>query len=178
VLEDRGQILAHLRLVACHAGFWELRTLHRSGGTAMEPRGSFFIIASKTADGLIYDRLEAAVDSADTHDRNGAEVFLGMNPRAHEGKSKDAVEHVTACYVDLDLPEGETVESALGTLHEANRPAPSFIVASGYGLHVVYLLSEPSEDKDTCKLIQRGLVRCWADLGADRKVAPDESRLL
>ncbi len=178
VLKDREQTLAHLRLVACHAGFWELRALHRSGGRAMEPRGSFFIIASKTADGLIYDRLETAVDWADAHDRNGAEVFLGMNPRAHEGKGKDAVEQITACYVDLDLPEGETPESAIAQLHEADRPAPSFIVSSGYGLHVVYLLSEPSADKDTWKRIQRGLVRCWADLGADRKVAPDESRLL
>ncbi len=178
MLDGREQTLAHLRLVACHAGFWELRALHRSGGTAMEPRGSFFIIASRTADGLIYDRLETAVDWADTHDRNGAEVFLGMNPRAHEGKSKDAVEHVTACYVDLDLPEGETQESALTTLHEADRPAPSFIVSSGYGLHVVYLLSGPSAGKDTWRAVQRGLVRCWADLGADRAVAPDESRLL
>src|SRR5579859_7754086 len=98
----------------------------------MEPRGSFFIIASKTADGLIYDRLEQAVDWADTHDRNGAELFIGMNPRSHEGKGKDAVEAVTACYVDLDLPEGETAESAIVQFHEADRPAHSLIVSSGY----------------------------------------------
>jgi hypothetical protein len=177
LLDGRAQTLAHLRLVACHAGFWELRALHRAGST-MEPRGSFFVIASKTADGLIYDRIDQAVDWADTHDRNGAELFLGMNPRAREGKDKAAVEHVTACYVDLDLPEGETQESAIAQLHEADRPAPSFIVSSGYGLHVIYLLSDPSANKEAWKRIQRGLVRCWADLGADRAVAPDESRLL
>jgi hypothetical protein len=144
----------------------------------MEPRGSFFVIASKTADGLIYDRLEQAVDWSDSHDRNGAELFIGMNPRAHEGRNKDAVTHVSACFVDLDLLEGESVESALARLHEADRPVPSFVVSSGYGLHVVYLLSDLAEDKAAWKAVQRGLVRCWADLGADRKVAPDESRVL
>jgi hypothetical protein len=140
--------------------------------------GSFFIIASKTADALIYDRLDQAVDWADLHDRNGAELFIGMNPRAREGKNRDAVTHVTAFYVDLDLPAGETVESACVQLHDADRPAPSIIVSSGYGLHVVYLLNDPVADKTTWKTVQRGLVRSWADLGADRAVAPDESRVL
>ena len=60
-MDGRDQTLAQLRLVACHAGYRELRALHRSSGKAMEPRGSFFVIASKTADSLIYDRLETAM---------------------------------------------------------------------------------------------------------------------
>jgi hypothetical protein len=177
-MDRREQTLAHVRLVASHPGFWEIRALQRTDSTRMEPRGSFFVIASKTADGLIYDRLDQAVDWADLHDRNGAELFIGMNPRVHEGKNKDAVTRVTACYMDLDLPEGETVESAYIQLHDAERPAPSFVVSSGYGLHVVYLLNDPADDKTAWKAIQRGLVRCWAHLGADRAVAPDESRVL
>jgi hypothetical protein len=177
-MDRREQTLAHVRLVALHPGFWEIRALHRTDTTRMEPRGSFFIIASKTADALIYDRLDQAVDWADLHDRNGAELFIGMNPRAREGKNRDAVTHVTAFYVDLDLPAGETVESACVQLHDADRPAPSIIVSSGYGLHVVYLLNDPVADKTTWKTVQRGLVRSWADLGADRAVEPDESRVL
>jgi hypothetical protein len=60
--------------------------------------------------------IEAAAEWADQQAAGGAEVFLSMNPRAHEGKGKDAVTRVTACYVDLDLPEGETVESGLEQL--------------------------------------------------------------
>jgi hypothetical protein len=144
---DQGeQTLAHLRLVASHPGFWELRALQRVDTTHMEPRGSFFMIASKTADGLIYDRLEQAVDWADTHERNGAELFVGMNPRASEGKNRETVTQVSACFVDLDLPEGETIESALVQLHDADRPTPSLVVSSGYGLHVAWLLSELATD--------------------------------
>jgi len=142
----------------------------------MEPRGSFFIIASTTANRLMYDRVDQAVDWADAHDRNNTEIFIGMNPRAREGKSKASVTHVSACYVDLDLPEGETQRSALTQL--GGRPAPSFVVSSGYGLHVVYLLNDLSTEKAAWKAVQRGLVRCWADLGADRAVASDESRVL
>jgi hypothetical protein len=54
---------------------------------AAPARGSFFIIATTTAEGaLIYDRLEQAVDWADAQDRAGAEVFVGMNPREREAK--------------------------------------------------------------------------------------------
>jgi hypothetical protein len=135
-------------------------------------------IATKTDDGLIYDRIEQALDWAELQDRGGAEVFIGMNPRTRMGKSKDAVSYLSACFVDLDLPEGVTHESALAQLNDADRPTPSFVVSSGYGLHVVYLLEGLSEDAEQWTAVQRGLVRCWADLGADRKVAPDESRLL
>jgi hypothetical protein len=71
-----------------------------------QKRGSFFIIATATPSALIYDRMEGAVDWADDHVGRGAEIFVGMNPRTSEGKGKDAVGAVTACYVDLDLPEG------------------------------------------------------------------------
>src|SRR5437868_5873758 len=107
-MDRREQTMAHLRLVASHPGCWELRALQRIDASHMEPRGSFFVVAFRTADGLIYDRLEQAVDWADAHDRHGAELFIGMNPRAREGKGKDPVERLSACFVDLDLPEGET----------------------------------------------------------------------
>jgi hypothetical protein len=54
-MDSREQTLAHLRLVICHPGLWELRALQRVDATHMEVRGSFFVISSKTADGLNYD---------------------------------------------------------------------------------------------------------------------------
>jgi hypothetical protein len=45
-LQAREQTLTHLRLVASLPGYWELRALQRLDGGRMEPRGSFFIIAS------------------------------------------------------------------------------------------------------------------------------------
>jgi hypothetical protein len=176
-VEARAQTLAHLRLVAGLPGFWELRALRRQGGTRMAACGSFFIVATTTADGtLIYDRLEQAVDWADAQDRAGAEVFVGMNPRERAARGKDAVTAVTACYVDLDLPEGESQESALAAVTDGDAPLPSFVVNSGYGLHVVYLLRAASRDKATWTRLQKGLARRYASLGADAKIAGDESR--
>src|SRR5919201_11820 len=126
-VEARAQTLAHLRLVAGLPGFWELRALQRQGGATMAPRGSFFIIATTTADGaLLYDRLEQAVDWADAQDRTGAEIFVGMNPREREARGKAAVAVVTACYVDLDLTDGESQETALAAVTDGDAPLPSF----------------------------------------------------
>ena len=103
--DPRAQTLAHLRLVAASPGYWELRALRRLDATRMEARGSFFVVATAHGDTLLYVRLEQAVDWADEQARAGAEIFLGVNPRAREGgKSKDSVEQLAACFVDLDLP--------------------------------------------------------------------------
>ncbi len=168
---------AHIRLVAGYPGFWELRSLQRVDGTKMEPRGSFFLIVTDHGEDLVYDRLEAAVDWVDYQAHTGAEVFIGMNPRVREGKDKASVERVTACFVDLDLPDGETQETALAAV-TSETPPPSLVVNSGYGLHVVYLLETPAEDKVLWKRVQRGPLRKWKDLGADAAVATDESRVL
>lgn len=175
--ESRDQALAHLRLICSRSGFWEIRSLQRLETTTMSARGSFFIIATSTRDGLIYDRLEQAIEWADHQARTGAELFLGMNPRAREGRDKAAVERVTACYVDLDLPEGETQESVLEELR-GFEPLPSLVVNSGYGLHAVWLLTESSSDKALWLRVQKGLTAKLADLGADRSVTTDESRVL
>jgi hypothetical protein len=58
-----------------------------------------------------------------------------MNPREREARGKAAVAAVTACYVDLDLTDGESQESALAAVTDGDAPLPSFVVNSGYGLH-------------------------------------------
>jgi hypothetical protein len=175
---NRDQTRVHLRLVASSPGYWELRALQRLDGTRMAARGSFFLVATKAGDSLIYDRLEQAIDWADEHHRNGAEVFIGMNPRQRAARCKDAVLVVTSCYADLDLPEGETPEVTLDEVTSGDLPVPSLVVDSGYGLHVVYLLRDPSDDKRRWKAVQRSLVQRLGALGADSRVATDESRVL
>ena len=82
------QTLAHLRLLAHLPGYWELRALRRDGATRMTPRGSFWVVATATPDGLLYERLDQALEWADTHDRQGAELFVGVNARSMEGRTK------------------------------------------------------------------------------------------
>src|SRR5205085_9271520 len=103
---------------------------------------------------------------------------VGMNPREREARGKAAVAVVTACYVDLDLTDGESQETALAAVTDGDAPLPSFVVNSGYGLHVVYLLRVPSQDKATWTRTQKALARRYSALGADPKVAGDESRVL
>ena len=97
------QTLAHLRVLAGLPGYWELRALHREAGSRMTPRGSFWVVATATADGLLYERLDQALAWADQHDARGTELFVGVNGRSIEGKTKAAVPAVTACFADLDL---------------------------------------------------------------------------
>jgi hypothetical protein len=123
------QTLAHLRLLASLPGYWELRALHRAGANHMTPRGSFWIGRARSCYG-----------------------------RSIEGKTKAAVPAVTCCFVDLDLG-GESIDEALVALTSGRTPAPSFIVHSGYGLHAVWLLREPSRDKAQWRQIQRAIVR-------------------
>ena len=127
------QTLAHLRLLAGLPGYWELRGLRRDTANHMTPRGSFWIVATATANGLLYERRDQALAWADGHARQGAELFVGVNARSMEGKTKTAVPVVTACFADLDLG-GDSIDEALAELPSGQTPAPSFIVHSGYGL--------------------------------------------
>src|SRR5918911_61135 len=171
------QTLAHLRLLASFPGFWEVRALRREAGSRMTPRGSFWIVATATADGLLYERLEQALAWADAHDRAGTELFIGVNPRSSEGKTKASVPTVTCCFADLDLAGGDS-DDALSVLTSGSTPPPSFVVNSGYGLHAVWLLVEPSRDKVRWRVIQHALTRTFAELGADPVCAPNEACIL
>src|SRR5918911_2587737 len=134
-------------------------------------------LPTDTPDGLLYDRLDQALAWADRHDRQGTELFVGVNARSIEGKTKAAVPAVTACFADLGLG-GESIDEALAALTGGPTPAPSFIVHSGYGLHAVWLLRESSRDKARWRAVQRALVRAFADYGADPRCAPNEACIL
>jgi hypothetical protein len=145
----------------------------------MTPRGSFFISATATPEGtLVYDRLEEALEWADARDAEQAEVFIGVNPRAHAGgKTKEAVAQVTTCFADLDL-EGAGTDEALLALTESALPCPSLVVQSGFGLHALWVLSTPSPDKGHWRAVQLALLAHLRHFGADPLPAGDEARVL
>jgi hypothetical protein len=177
MVDAHEQTLAHLRLLAHQPGYWELRALRRNGPKPMMPRGSFWVVATAAAGGLLYERLDEALAWADGHDRQGTELFVGVNARSGEGKTKASVPAVTCCFADLDLG-GESIDEALAELTSGSAPAPSVIVHSGYGLHAVWLLRESSRDKARWRAVQRALVRAFADYGADPRCAPNEACIL
>jgi hypothetical protein len=117
------QTLAQLRLLAHLPGFWELRALRRTAGSRMTPRGSIWVVATATDNGLLYEHLDQALAWADAHDRQGTELFVGVNGRSMEGKTKASVPAVTACFVDLDLG-GEGSDEALAALTSGATPEP------------------------------------------------------
>jgi hypothetical protein len=90
----------------------------------MTTRGSFWIVATATADGLLYERLDQALAWAEGHDRQVTELFVGLNGRSIEGKTKAAVPAVTACFADLDLG-GESIDEALAGLMSGSTPVPN-----------------------------------------------------
>jgi hypothetical protein len=57
MVEAHEQTLVHPRLLAHLPAYWELRALHREAGNRMTPCGSFWVMATATADGLLYERL-------------------------------------------------------------------------------------------------------------------------
>jgi hypothetical protein len=72
-------------------------------------------LPTATLDRLLYERLDQALACADKHDRHGTELFVGVNGRSMEGKTKASVPAITACFVDLDLG-GEGSDEALAAL--------------------------------------------------------------
>nr|WP_226830238.1 DNA-primase RepB domain-containing protein [Acidithiobacillus caldus] len=81
-----------------------------------------------------------------------------------------------ACYVDLD---GCTdIEAVLDALSARQLPCPSFILLSGRGLHLYWLLEAvPAQALPVWQRIQDALIAALVDLGAD-SAAKDCTRLL
>ena len=153
--------------------FTELRALELirrddGHGYDWEPRGSIWY------DGQNLDEIRSW---SREQDARGHDVFIGPNPRFHnQGKKKEDVNTVVACFADLDL-DGERIEEAYQHLTGLARP-PSFCVHSGRGIHAYWLI-EPSEDKGLWKRVNTGI---WEDLKGDWKadsaVKTDEARVL
>lgn len=81
-----------------------------------------------------------------------------------------------ACYVDLD--DCRTVEAALDAVDDAALPRPSYVVHSGRGVHLYWLLEAvPAKALPVWQAIQTKLIASLASVGADR-AASDCTRVL
>lgn len=81
-----------------------------------------------------------------------------------------------ACYVDLD--NCRTVEAALDAIDDAALPRPSYVVHSGRGVHLYWLLEAvPAKALPVWQAIQTKLIASLASVGADR-AASDCTRVL
>lgn len=72
--------------------------------------------------------------------------------RPYTGRAQDCAALLPALWLDLDCGEGKAYTdqaAALAALSEwqgkANVPPPSFVVSSGYGLHVYWQLDQPAQ---------------------------------
>lgn len=103
------------------------------------------------------------------------EIYVGANPRTDRVGTKDSVKVITACYTDLDL---KTEDPQAVFQKVMTRPLPpNFVVHSGGGLHLYWLI-KPTELKDAWLSAQRGILESFLPFGADKKIASDEARVL
>lgn len=107
--------------------------------------------------------------------RGKQDVFVTVNEFRHWRLIRN-LKSLRACYVDID---GYTYwEGALDALSDAHLPSPSFIIFSGRGMHLYWLLEPlPAKALPVWQLVQDTLVSALAPLGADYH-AKDCTRLL
>ena len=92
-------------------------------------------------------------------------------------RTKERVRQMHACYVDIDcykegIPQKEVVEAIFWFVKRGDIPMPSFIVSSGRGIYVLWLLNDiPATSKAVryYDLIQGKLVEVFSNYGSDHK---------
>ncbi len=104
-----------------------------------------------------------------------ADTFMSLNSFKRYRHSSN-IDKLNMLYVDLDLPEGLTKEAALYLLEndyfEVSIPTPSFILDSGRGLWLQWLLEgEDRSSLEKWKSITLQLCRHLKSFGADSRCA-------
>jgi putative DNA primase/helicase len=116
-----------------------------------------------------------ALSWADERATEGADVYVGINPRCQQKGKKDDVQLVTALYTDLDL-KNQGIDEAIDELLNCEL-MPNRIVKSGRGLHAYWHI-EPSTDKALWRKVNLAIKERFNHLHADAAVAGDEARIL
>lgn len=103
------------------------------------------------------------------------DVFFGVSTRSAGGTCKADCLHVPALFCDLDLGKmgAEGAEEARDRLVRFPLP-PSYVISSGTGWHVYWLLKEPATGFPTLEARNKGIA---VELGGDLACA-DVSRIL
>lgn len=103
------------------------------------------------------------------------DTFISAN-QFHGWRLVRLIKSLRACYVDID---GSTdLEEALDLLRAARIPAPSFVVYSGRGMHLYWLLEPtPGRALPVWQRVQDVLIKALAGIGSD-PAARDCARML
>jgi hypothetical protein len=121
------------------------------------------------------EAIQAALPNLRERNREGANIFFGVNPRLDRRGTKESVAKCRSLWCDWD---GIDVNEALRRCKSNHLPDPSILVSSGHGAHGYWLLTDPvdvSNPKDR-ELFQTRLRWLCRSLGAD--ATSDVTRLL
>lgn len=131
-------------LLALPPGFIEVRVIEdKRGGDLVDRR--FYASVDELVGDL--DRLMAL-----SHHR-AAGVFFGVLPRRKKGKGKsEDVLPGLVVWADLDFKDYQGREEEARRRLEAFPIRPSLVVRSGHGLHVYWLLREPTDPSELSQL--------------------------
>ena len=128
----------------------EIRALDRNAGGAMRARG-FFATPEEAADYAM---------SLDP----GWEIYYGINPRLGEDGTKKGIARILCLWGDLDYKKfGASAEATRAAL-DAFPLEPTWIVATGGGLHAYWLI-EPLDAAEHGPTVERLLRALYAALG-------------
>jgi hypothetical protein len=150
--------------------------------------GTFFNVMSKSADGKTGRRgystdLLPEIMTLSARDHRDDDFYLSQATFSARSGCATNFHSVRALFVDLDSykdPAGlATPEQVLGQLERAGLPEPSYIVSSGRGQYLKYLLEDRvySEGLQEWGVAQRALVSATRPMHSDSKVK-DCSRIL
>ncbi len=109
------------------------------------------------------DELPAMQEELQRYNRQGYNIYVGVNPRKAKGTSGDESVLFARClFCDFDdIAPGDGCgpsEFVLMRIEEADLPNPTVVIYSGHGTHCYWRLSEPIDDLDKWKQIQERLI--------------------
>jgi hypothetical protein len=103
------------------------------------------------------------LDELDTLNRQGWNIYIGVNPRKERGKSGDKEVLLARClFADFDGLAGDAaamISEVMKRIEGAKLPDPTMLIFSGHGLHCYWRLVEPIPDLAAWTLYQKGLIR-------------------
>lgn len=137
-------------------------------GLHPQPRHGTVLVWNQKAQGQQWRKVQPSDDLARTLTQHagGRDRFISVNE--FDGwRLVKLLRSLRAVYVDIDRQM--TIDAALLAIDDAMLPVPNYIVQSGRGIHLYWLIDAvPPKALPVWQAIQRKLVRVLAESGADR----------
>lgn len=122
------------------------------------------------------EELPAMYEELLRYNRQGYNIYAGVNPRKAKGISGDDGVLLARClFADFDgISPSDGCgpsESVLMRVQEAGLPNPTLVISSGHGVHTYWRLNEPLGDLNRWRQLQERLI---AALGSDKSIKNPE----